>query len=102
MLGWTEASARRADGFVEAVGVRVGLFFDLRGGATTQLFLACAPEVEEGARGGGGGGIRGRFFVPVAGEAPFDPHVLNRTLAAALWELSEQVTAPWMAGADAL
>jgi hypothetical protein len=74
------------------VWLRVGLFFDLEGGSTTQLFLACAPEVEEGA------GIRGRYYVPVAGEAPFDPHVLNETLAAALWEMSEDIVAPWAGG----
>lgn len=92
VLGWTEAAARRTDAGLRWVWLRVGLFFDLEGGSTTQLFLACAPEVEEGA------GIRGRYYVPVAGEAPFDPHVLNETLAAALWEMSEGIVAPWASG----
>ena len=43
-------------------------------------------------------GIRGRYYVPVAGEAPFDAHVLNETLAAALWEMSEDIVAPWAGG----
>ena len=46
----------------------------------------------------GEAGIRGRYYVPVAGEAPFDAHVLNETLAAALWEMSEDIVAPWAGG----
>ena len=88
VLGWTEANAQRADDGLRWLWLNLGIAFDLEGGSITQLFLACAPEVEEND-------IKGKFFVPVAGEAPFDPHVLNETLARALWEMSENIVAPW-------
>jgi len=88
VLGWTEATAQRVDGWLRWAWTATGMAFDEVGGSVTQLFLCCAPEVEQR-------GIRGRYYVPVAGESPFDAHVLNATLGRALWEMSEELVAPF-------
>jgi len=90
--GWSEESSQRAENVVEAVWIRLGLFFDTEGGSLTQLYLATSPEVEAK-------GIRGKFYIPVAHEGVFDPHVAahsaNKTLAKALWTLSDELTERW-------
>ena len=65
---------------------RIGMIFDADEGALTQLYLAASDEVEAHD-------LRGRYFVPVAGEAPLDPHAENYTLARALWDMSEAIVA---------
>lgn len=44
--GWSSEAAQRAEDIVEAVWIKVGLFFDTEGGSLTQLYLAASPEVE--------------------------------------------------------
>lgn len=85
VLGLSETTAARADAFVESVFVSIGLYFNLEGGSLTQLFLACSPNVKRN-------NITGFYYVPIAGESPLDPKAQNKTLATALWTLSEKAT----------
>ena len=56
-----------------------------RTGALTQTYCALSDEIPKN-------NIRGQFFVPIAGSAPHDEHVNNRTLTSNLYEMSLRLT----------
>ena len=85
-VGLSPRTAAWLDGLWSGSLSRIGMIFDADEGALTQLYLAASDEVETRD-------LRGRYFVPVAGEAPFDPHAENDTLARALWDMSEALVA---------
>ena len=70
--GYSEETSTRANDFAGRLLTHIGVAFTADEGALTQLFLATSLAGQDG------GGIRGQYFVPVAGRADTDPHVSNR------------------------
>ncbi|KAG0248531.1 hypothetical protein BG011_010173 [Mortierella polycephala] len=62
--------------------------------ALTPLYCATSPEIEGKGVGEGveqGGGITGRFFIPIANELKVTPLVENQELQEKVWAYSEQL-----------
>ena len=74
------ADAPHADALDKGT-VRLNALPPTHAGALTQTYCALSDEIPQN-------NIRGQFFVPIAGFAPHDEHVNNRTLTSNLYEMS--------------
>jgi NAD(P)-dependent dehydrogenase (short-subunit alcohol dehydrogenase family) len=83
--GLSEKTSSLLQYWFEHVLTTLNLVFDVDRGALTQVYLSLSEDVVVL-------GYRGLFFVPIAGVAPMDDFINNRTLTKSLYDMSMELT----------
>jgi len=88
-LGFSRSTASVIQYWFENILTTFGIAFDLKEGAMTQVYLCLSMDVVNN-------NYKGLFFVPIAGIAPADAFVSNRTLTRNLYELSNRLVEEYL------